>query len=74
MGFSYEFANVTKISYQNNTSKILKNSFLSPTINLSRGLRQGCPLSLPLYAIQGEITTNNIIPDKNIKGIKLPKK
>ena len=37
-----------------------KNGFLSPSINLLRGLRQGCPLSLPLYVIQEEITPTNI--------------
>lgn len=31
---------------------------------------QRCPLSLPLYVGQGEITKTNI--NKNIKGIKIP--
>ena len=37
-----------------------------------RGLRQGCPLSLPLYVIQGEITTKNINKDKTITGLQIP--
>ena len=41
-------------------------------IQLFRILRQGCPLSLPLYVIQGEVTTVNINKNKNIKGIKIP--
>ena len=39
---------------------------------MSRGLRQGYPLSLPLYVIQGEITTLNINKDKNITGLIIP--
>ena len=41
---------------------------------MQRGLRQGCPLSLPLYVIQGEVTTLNVNQNKNIKGIKIPNK
>ena len=45
---------------------------MSPPIQLLRGLRQGWPLSLPLYVIQGEITTGNINNNENIKGVKIP--
>ena len=45
---------------------------MSTPIRLERGLRQGCPLSLPLYVIQGEVTTININNNQNIKGIKTP--
>ena len=41
---------------------------------MQRGLRQGCPLSLPLYVTQGEVTTLNVNQNKNIKGIKIPNK
>ena len=37
-----------------------------------RGLRQGCPLSLPLYVIQGEVTTKTINNDKTIIGLQIP--
>ena len=37
-----------------------------------RGLRQGCPLSLPLYVIQSEITTQNINKNCNIIGLPIP--
>ena len=49
----------------------MNNGFLSTPIQLQRGLRQGCPLSLPLYVIQGEVATINI-NNQNIKGIKIP--
>ena len=70
MGFSEIFTNFIKILYKNNTSIITNNGYLSQQIQIQRGLRQGCPLSLPLYVIPGEITTVNINQDNNITGIK----
>ena len=72
MGFSNQFIQFIKILYKSNTSFVINNGFLSPPIQLLRGLRQGCPLSLPLYVIQGEVTTANIDKNENIKGIKIP--
>ena len=51
---------------------IINNGQLSPQVSLQRGLRHGCPLSLPLYVIQGQITTTNIKQDKTITGINIP--
>ena len=45
---------------------------MSSPIQLLRGLRQVCPLPLPLYNIHGEVTTVNINNNKNIKGVKMP--
>ena len=45
---------------------------MSSPIQLLRGLRQGCPLSLTLYVIDGEVTTININNNENIKGVKIP--
>ena len=53
------FINFLKI-YKQNTSMIINNGFLSPQVSFQRGLTQGCLLSLPLYVIQGQVTTNNI--------------
>ena len=52
MGFSNIFINFIKILYKNNTSTIINNGFLSAPVQLQRGLRQGCPLSLRLYVVQ----------------------
>ena len=51
---------------------ITNNGFLSPQVSLQRGLRQGCPLSLPLYVIQSQISATNIKQDKTITGINIP--
>lgn len=51
---------------------IVNNGFLSETVNMLRGLRQGCPLYPPLYVIQGEITTENVNNDKTITGTTIP--
>ena len=72
MGFSNTFVQFIKILYQNNTFFITNNGFRSTPIQLQRGLRQGCPLCLPLYVIQREVTAININNNQNIKGIKIP--
>ena len=50
------------------------NGFLSAPVQLQRGLRQGCPLSISLYVVQEEVTTININQDESISGIKIPNK
>ena len=74
MGFSNIFINFIKILYKNNTSTIINNGFLSAPVQLQRGLRQDCPLSLPLYVVQEEVTTININQDETISGIKISNK
>lgn len=60
MGISPTFINFIKTLYKQNTSTTINNGFLSGQIPLQRGLRQGCPLFLPLYVIQGKVTTIDI--------------
>ena len=74
MGFSNIFKNFIKILYKINTSTIINNGFLSARVQLQRGLRQVYPLSLPLYVVQGEVTTININQDESISAIKIPNK
>ena len=71
MGFSPLFINFLQTLYKQNISMITNNGFLSPQVLLQRGLRQGCPLPLPLYVIQSQITTTNIKQDKTITGINI---
>ena len=50
------------------------NGFISAPVQLQRGLRQGCPLSISLYVVQEEVTTININQDESISRIKIPNK
>ena len=72
MGFSPLFINFLQTLYKENISMIINNGFLSPQVSLQRGLRQGCPLSLPLYVIQSQIITTNIKQEKTITEINIP--
>ena len=72
IGISSLFINFLKKLYTQNTSMIINNGFLSPQGSLQRGLRQGCPLFLPLYVIHGQVTTTNINQNNNITGIYIP--
>ena len=71
MGFSNTFINFIKILYTNNTAAIINSRYFSPPVYTERRLRQGCPLSLPLYVTQAEITIFNINQDHTIKWIKI---
>ena len=72
IGFSNEFIPFVKILYRNRILYVIYNGYMPLPIQLFRILRQGCPLSLPLCVIQGEVTTVNINKNENIKGIKIP--
>ena len=70
--FSKEYIHFIEILYKGNKSTIINDGFLSETVMLQRGLRQGCPLSLPLYVVQGKVTTENINNDNTIIGLAIP--
>ena len=52
-------------------SSVLNNGFCTEPFPLSRGVRQGCPLSPLLFILGAEILANKIRQDKNIQGIKI---
>ena len=60
-----------KICYNNIQSKIKINGLLSDPFIITRGVRQGCPLSMLLYIIAAEVLTNFIIADANVKGVQI---
>lgn len=70
LDFSNVFTNFIKILYENNIATIINNGFFSAPVLTGRGLRQGFPLSLPLYIVQAEITKINISKNQNITGSK----
>lgn len=57
--------------YNNSTSSIKVNGWLTKFINMERGLRQGCALSMPLYILTAEILAIHIRNNTNIHGITI---
>ena len=53
-------------------SLVINNGNLSSPISITRGIRQGCPLSLPLYCIVAETIANAIRNHRGIRGIYPP--
>ena len=72
MNYPKQHIQFLKIIYQETYSLIQNNRYFSECIKLERGVRQGCPLSFPLYCTQNGIFTNSVNKDPNIKGFKLP--
>ena len=60
--------------YCNAESSILNNGLSMKRIPLSRGVRQGCPLSPYLFILVAQILASKIRHDKTVQGIKLFKK
>ena len=59
------------IFYTNTESAVLNNGFCTNYFSLSRGLRQGCPLSPYLFVLAVELLACKIRQDKEIQGIKV---
>ena len=60
-----------KTLYTNSESTVLHNGFTTDFFKLSRGVRQGCPLSPYLFILGVEILATKIRHDDNIEGIKV---
>ena len=70
--FGPNFCKWIQILYSNITSCIICNGHISEPFGLSRGVRQGCPLSPILYILAIEPLAAAIRADKRIRGLKLP--
>ena len=55
-------------------SCVLNNGYATKHFNLSKGVRQGCPLSGMLFAIGVQILANAITNSDQIKGIQIDRK
>ena len=55
-------------------SSVSVNAYLSRFFPISRGLRQGCPLSPLLYILVAETLANKIRSDSDISGVSLGSK
>jgi len=72
-GFGPIFRHWISTIYNNSTSSIKVNGWLTKFINMERGLRQGCALSMPLYILTAEILAIQIRNNTNIHGITINK-
>ena len=61
-----------KTCYNNIQSAVKVNGFVSSFFELSRGIRQGCPISTVLYILVAETLAEAVRADSKIKGIALP--
>ena len=71
-GFGPQFISWVKLCYTNICSAIKINGFVSEFFSLTRGVRQGCPLSMGLFCICSEYLAEFIRNSASIKGLKLP--
>ena len=57
--------------YNNSESSVMNNGFCTNNFKLSRGVRQGCPLSPYLFILAAEVLATKIRQEKSIKGINI---
>ena len=69
-GFGPNFRKWVKILYTDIYSCIKHNGFISESLPIQRGVRQGCPLSALLYVLSAEPFHEAIINSDYISGIK----
>ena len=60
-----------KILYNNIESSVINNGYISSAFPVSRGVRQGCPLSPYLFILCAEIMAMVIRNEKHIQGISI---
>ena len=69
-GLGKNFIKWVKVLYKDIQSMVKVNGFLTDPINITRGIRQGCPLSPLLYILVAEVCGIAIRDHKKIVGIK----
>ena len=70
-GFKNNFCHWIKTIYNKSLSSIKINGYLTPFMKISRGIRQGCPLSALIFILCTEILARAIKTNKDISGISL---
>ena len=66
------FIQTIKALYQNAKTQVAINGILSEPFKITRGIRQGDPLSCPIFDLGIEPLACMIRSDPNLKGIKIP--
>jgi hypothetical protein len=69
--FGTNFIDWVHTIYNTSEACVTNNGFSSPFFNLSRGVRQGCPLSAYLFITVVELLAHKIRTADNIKGIMI---
>ena len=72
MNFGDSFISWIRTLYRDTQSYVLVNGHVSMRFPVTRGVRQGCPLSALLYTIYAETLGEEIRTNPNIHGIFLP--
>ena len=60
-----------EILYKNTCSKVINNGWVTNSFQITRGLRQGCPLSPYIFILAVEPLAHNIRKNTNIKGLSV---
>ncbi len=71
LNFGENIQSWVKMLYTNPVFCVHNNGWQSDFFSLSRGVYQGCPLSLYLFILCAKILSNAVRRDENIKGIKI---
>ena len=61
----------SELLYSDIESTVVNNGNRTILFKLSKGVRQGCPLSPYLYILSAELLANKIRQDSTMKGIKI---
>ena len=70
-GFGKNFQKWISTLYKNIVSCVTNNGHQSQYFKLTRGIRQGCPLSALLFLLIAEVIANNLRTCDNVSGIKV---
>ena len=70
-GIGDNFINWIKVLYSNASATVNVNGNLTKAIPLERGVRQGCPLSSPLYVMIIEVLALQLRSNPNIVGFQI---
>ena len=71
----FNFGNVIKrwitTFYKNSESCVMNNGFCTNNFKLSRGVRQGCPLSPYLFILAAEVLATKVRQEQSVKGLNI---
>ena len=70
-GFGHNFRKWISILYKDSESCVTNNGYLSPFFKLSRGIRQGCPISALLFLLIAEIVALVLRSSDKVEGINI---